>query len=108
MKDKIKYMLADLRHLTISPRRYTSSPVTGEDGWSKVIRGYGNTEKRIQSSNHRWYVIEFDDGHEELAFLRVLRGGLFSGKCPAIYRGFLPGRIDFVTFSHVKDIRPAF
>lgn len=108
-KQDIKNIFADLRHVTIFPSRYKSLRGKGADYWSGVMREYCNTQKRIDASDFRWYVIEFMDGHKELAYLRVLRDGFFSGKAPAIYRGMLiPRRIDYVTFSHIDRVRLAF
>ena len=106
-KQEFKNVLADLRHFTLFPRKY-SSPKMGADYWREILRRYGNTEKRIESSDFRWYVIEYKDGHKELAYLRVLQNGFFSGLAPAIYRGLFPRRIDYVTFSNIDRIRLAF
>lgn len=77
--------------------------------WRAEIRRYGNAEKRILSSDFHWYVLEFKDGRKKLAYLRVLQGGLLSGLAPAIYRGrIIPHRIDYVTFSRIKEIKLAF
>ena len=108
MKDTIKHILADLRYVTIVPRRYVTPAGLGEAYWGGVIERYRDAERRIETTHHRWYVIEFKDGHKELARLRVLQGGLFTGKFPAIYRGFIPRRVTYSTFSHVKDFRLAF
>lgn len=108
-KQDIKNFFADLRHFTLIPARYKDLPGQGAEYWSGVTRKYCNIEKRISASDFRWYVIEFLDGHQELAYLRVLQDGFFSGKAPAIYRGMIiPRRIDYVTFSHIIQIRLAF
>lgn len=101
--------LADLRYLTLFPRRYREAVKHSADYWRAEIRRYANTEKRIECTDYQWYVLEFKDGHKELARLRVLQGGLFSGYAPAIYRGLvIPRRIGFVTFAHIENIRLAF
>ena len=108
-KQDIKNIFSHLRHFTLFPSRYKDLPGKGAEYWSGVMRKYFNTEKRINASDFRWYVIEYLDGHKELAYLRVLSNGLLSGKAPAIYRGrVIPHRIDYVTFSHVDRIRLAF
>ena len=108
-KQDIKNFFSDLRYFTLIPSRYKDLPGKGAEYWSGVMRKYFNTEKRINASSFRWYVIEYLDGHKELAYLRVLSNGLLSGKAPAIYRGMvIPHRIDYVTFSHVDRIRLAF
>ena len=108
-KQDIKNIFADLRHFTLFHARYKTGLGHGSEYWQGVYRKYGNAEKRISSSCFRWYIIEYHDGHKELARLRVLKDGMFSGKVPAIYRGVvIPRRIDFVTFSHVDKIRLAF
>ena len=99
----------DLRYFTLRGRRYRTSAGSGKDQWRDVIRRYGNAEKRLQGSSSYWHVIEYKDGHKELAHLRVLQNGLFSGLTPAIYRGLVfPHRIDYVTFSNIERIRLAF
>ena len=108
-KQDIRILLADLRHVTIFPARCKTLLGKGSDYWLGVMRKYCNAEKRIDASAFRWFVLEFLDGHSELAYLRVLRDGLFSGKTPAIYRGLvIPRRVDFVAFSHICRIRQAF
>ena len=107
-RQEIKFIASELRRLTLFPRRY-SSPRMGADYWREVLRRYGNAEKRIQASESSWYVIRYVDGHEELARLRVLKDGLFSGHAPAIYRGaVIPRMVNYVTFSNVDRIRIAF
>lgn len=106
---KITDILGDLRYFTLTPGRHEKEYGRGEDYWRSEIRRYGNAEKRIQCSDIRWYVLEFKDGKRELAYLRVLQGGFFSGLTPAIYRGcIIPRRIDFGTFSNIERIRFAF
>ena len=108
-KQYIKNILGDLRYLTLIPSRHRTPTGMGADFWSGVMRKYCNQQKRINASDFRWYVIEFKDGRKELAYLRVLRDGFFSGKAPAIYRGmFIPHRIDYITFSHIDRVRLAF
>lgn len=108
-KQDFKNILGDLRYFTLIPSRYKNLLGKGADYWSGVMRKYCNQEKKINCSDFRWYVIEYMDGHKELAYLRVLSNGLFSGKAPAIYRGMIiPHRIDYVTFSHIDRIRLAF
>jgi len=109
MKNELRNIFSDLRYFTLRPRRIRIAPRLGEDGWREELRRYGNAEKRILSSDFRWYVLEFKDGKKELAYLRVLQGGLLSGLSPAIYRGcIIPRRIDYVTFSGIGRIRLAF
>ena len=106
---KLLDYLGDLRFITLTRARYKTARGKGEDYWRSEIRRYGNIEKRILSSDYRWYVLEFSDGRKELAYLRVLQGGFFSGLAPAIYRGrIIPHRIDYVTFSNITNIRLAF
>ena len=106
---EIKNCLADLRHLTLFPRRYKTPQGRGPEYWDDVVRRYKNYEKVILSSDWHWRVLEFDDGHCELADLRVLQNGFFSGHQSAIYRGLvIPRRIGYGTWSHVKSIRLAF
>lgn len=102
-------MLADLRHLTLFPRKYKVLPEKGCEYWSRVGREYSNVEKQLDSCDYHWYVLGFSDGHQELTYLRVLQGGLFSGYASAIYRGLLfPRRIGRITFAHIENIRLAF
>lgn len=102
-------MVADLRHLTIFPRKYTAPKKKAADYWTGIVKEYKNTEKVLDSSDFHWRVLEFADGHKELAYLRVLQGGLLSGYSSAIYRGLvIPRRIDYVTFSNIDRIRLAF
>lgn len=109
MKTDIKDIIKDILHVTLRPRRYATPQGRTDDWWRGVMRRYANTEKRIESSSSKWYVILYDDGRLETARLRVLHGGLISGISPAIYRGMLiPRRIGYGTFSHVKDLWLAF
>lgn len=108
-KQEFKNMLADLRYLTIFPRKYRASGVRPADYWNTVVKEYKNTEKLLESSDFRWRVLEFKDGHKELAYLRVLQGGLLSGQASAIYRGLVfPRRVDYPTFAEIDLIRLAF
>ena len=109
MNQTLLRLIGDLRYLTLFHRRYKTTRGEGGDYWRSEIRRYGDAEKRILCASTCWHVIEFKDGHKELAYLRVLRDGFFSGKGPAIYRGrFIPRRIGFATFSNITDIRLAF
>lgn len=106
---KLLDYLGDLRFITLTRARYKTARGKGEDYWRSELRRYGNMEKRLLASDYRWYVLEFKDGHRELAYLRVLQGGFFSGLSPAIYRGcIIPHRIDYITFSNITKIRLAF
>lgn len=109
MKTDRKTIVGDLLRITLFPRRYGTPRGRTDEWWRGVMRRYGNAEKDIESRPWSWYVISYDDGREETARLRVLHGGLVSGISPAIYRGaVIPRRIGFGTFSHVREIRPAF
>jgi hypothetical protein len=109
MKATLLRLIGDLRYLTLSHRRYKTCAPVGADEGQALIRRYGNAEKRILCASSCWHVIGFKDGHKELAYLRVLRDGFFSGKGPAIYRGrFIPHRIDLATFHNISNIRLAF
>ena len=99
----------DLRYIKLYRKQYPAKQGMDDDYWRDVMRRYGNFEKKIKGGYHRWYVIEFKDGRKELAYLRVLQNGLFSGMASAIYRGLLyPHRITHVQFDAMKDIRVAF
>ena len=101
--------LRDLLCYTPFPKRYATPQGKSSRYWSKVMRRYGNTIKQIESSDYHWRIITYKDGRRELAYLRVLQGGLFSGLYPAIYRGLIiPHRIGYGTFSHITNIRLAF
>jgi len=109
MKDDIKNMMNDFRHITLFPRRYRSPRGKSEEWWRGVMKRYFNAEKRIDSCDYQWYVLQFEDGHLETTRLRVLQGGIFSGFSPAIYRGMvIPRLVDFATFSRIKDFWLAF
>lgn len=108
-KQDIQNIMADLRYLTLFPRKYRTPRGRAADYWRGVSRSYGNAQKVIETSDYHWRVIEYRDGHRELTYLRVLKGGLLSGLYPAIYRGLIiPRRIGIATFSQVRDITPAF
>ena len=108
-KQQFKRILADLRYLTLLPARYRAHVKKGADYWHDVVKDYKNTEKVLLSSDFRWRILEFKDGHRELAYIRVLQGGFFSGYASAIYRGLLiPRRIDYPTFDHIERILLAF
>ena len=109
MRDQMKRIASDLRLLVLFPKRYGVAGRRDAEFWRRALQSYGDLEKRLLASGYRWRVITYDDGHRELARLRVLSGGVFSGRYPAIYRGVLiPQRIDIVTFTRIKDIRIAF
>lgn len=104
-----KILMDDLRKLTLFPRRYSCQQERDHAYWMEVGRRYSATMHSLVCSWGHWRVIEYTDGHEELAYIRVLRGGFLSGMYPAIYRGtIIPHMIDYVTFSHIKRIRHAF
>jgi len=104
----MKDLLSDLRHFTLFPRRYPALRGMGHDFWAGVVRRYRNAEKEIADADSPWFVIEWRDGGQELAFLRVLKGGFLSGRYPAIYRGFWPRRLSYSDFSRIEAIRAAF
>jgi hypothetical protein len=109
MKERLKDIIGDLRLLVLFPKRYVARGTHDGAYWRGMTQVYGDMEKRLLSSGYRWRVITYDDGHRELAYLRVLQGGMLSGKYPAIYRGLaIPRRISLETFSRIKDIRIAF
>lgn len=103
------YCLADLRCLFVLPKRYKTPIGKPLSYWMDVSRRYGNMMKKLDGCDYRWHIISYDDGRRELAYLRVLQDGFFSGACPSIYKGMvIPRRIGYGTFSHIKDIRLAF
>ena len=109
MKEQMKRIASDLRLLVLFPKRYEVRGSHGADFWRRALQSYGDLEKRLLSTGYRWRVITYDDGHRETAYLRVLSGGVMSGKYPAVYRGLvIPRRIDLETFTRIKDIRIAF
>lgn len=102
-------IFADLRHVKLYRKRYPVPQGKGDDYWRDVMRRYGNLEKELRGRFFRWHVIEYKDGRKELAYLRVLQNGVFSGLAPAIYRGILiPHRVTFPQFDAMKEIRLAF
>lgn len=106
-KEELTSFLQDIRHLALVPRRYEKPP--NWVSWGNVQRKYGNAKKMLLSSDYRWRIITYDDGSKELAYLRVLKDGIFSGMYPAIYRGaIIPRMLDIVTFSHIRCIELAF
>ena len=99
----------DLRYVKLYRKQYPVPQGMSDDYWRDVMRRYGNFEKEIKGGYYRWYVIEFKDGRKELAYLRVLQNGIFSGMRPAIYRGLLfPHRVTHAQFDAMKDISVAF
>lgn len=107
-KELIKHYWADLRCITLFPKRYNALPA-GPVDWRKVSRDYGNLQKRIGSTDYRWYIITYDDGRKVLSYLRELSGGFFTGLQPAIYRGIIvPRLVTNVHFSHIREVRLAF
>ena len=109
MKERLKDILDDLRLLVLFPKRYGVAGRRDAEFWRRALQSYGDLEKRLLSSGYRWRVVTYDDGHRELAYLRVSSGGVMSGRYPAIYRGVLiPQRVDIATFTRIKDIRIAF
>lgn len=108
MKATIKNILSSLRCARLFPRRYDTPQGLKMDYWGEVLREYGNMEKYILGHSSHWFIVEYKDGNKELAYLRVLKGGMLSGKYPAIYRGFIPRMVIYGTFCHYKSVRPAF
>lgn len=109
MKERLKDILDDLRLLVLFPKRYEVRGSHGADFWRRALQSYGDLEKRLLASGYRWRVVTYDDGYRELAYLRVLKGGVMSGKYPAVYRGLvIPRRIDLETFTRIKEIGIAF
>ena len=108
-RDELKYILQDLRNFKLFPKRYKTTTGKSAGYWSHVHRAYGNFKKRVGNSGWHWYVGTYKDGRKELAYLRVLQNGIFSGLASAIYRGILiPHRISFAQFDAMKNIRVAF
>lgn len=108
-KQEFKNFLSDLRLLVLFPKRYGVRGTRGPEFWRNAVQSYGDFCKRLEESAFAWRVITYDDGHEELARLRVLKGGMFSGKYPAVYRGaVIPRRITLETWARIKEIRVAF
>ena len=103
------YIINDLLRFKPFRKRYETERGRDSGYWSGVARRYSSALALVESLPWRWYVIAYRDGREELAYLRVLNGGLFTGKRPAIYRGaIIPHRICLGTFAHVKELRIAF
>lgn len=108
-KTELSYIIEDIKHLTLFPQRYNAPKGRDEKYWRGVSRSYGNCQKALETSDYRWRMIEYRDGHKELAYLRVLHGGILSGMYPAIYRGLIiPRRIGIGTFANIKEITLAF
>ena len=108
-KEDLKYILDDLRHITLFPRRYETRQGMDAEYWREVGHRMSQVEKRVDCCPWHWYVIEYKDGHKETTRLRVLKGGFFSGMYPALYRGAIYPRMVIIgTFDHIKDIRLAF
>ena len=106
---QIVHTIKDLRYVKLYRKQYPAEKGKSEDYWRNVVRRYGNAVKEIKCGYYHWYVIEFKDGRKELAYLRVLQNGLFSGMRAAIYRGLLfPHIITHVQFDAMKDISLAF
>ena len=106
---QIVHTIEDLRYVKLYRKQYPVPQGKGEEYWRDVMRRYGNRMKEIRDGYYHWYVIEFKDGRKELAYLRVLHNGLFSGMCPAIYRGLLfPHLVRHAQFDAMKEIRLAF
>ena len=109
MNTKFNTILSDLMLLRVFPRRYGTPIGRGNEYWMEVSADYADYEKKLLASDFRWKVITYDDGREELAYLRVLKGGMLSGIYPAIYRGLIiPRRIELGTWARIKKIRTAF
>lgn len=108
-REELSYRLADLRCLFVLPKRYKTPQGKPLSYWTDVSRRYGNTMKAINGCDYRWYIVSYDDHRRELAYLRVLKDGFFSGAYQSIYKGIvIPRRIGYGTFAHITDIRLAF
>lgn len=106
----------DLKYLRILPKRYARpfdtipSDIEGRaQYWRAVSRRYGNEVKRLTCTDYHWHIITYKDGRKELAYLRAIKGGLFGGMTPAMFRGIvIPRKVSLMTFSCIKHIRFAF
>ena len=106
---QIVHTIEDLRYVKLYRKQYPAPQGMGEDYWRGVVRRYGNFQKQLGKGCGDWYVIEFKDGRKELAYLRVLQNGIFSGMRPALYRGLLfPHIVTHVQFDAMKSISLAF
>lgn len=106
---QIVHTIEDMRYIKLYRKQYPVPQGKSDDYWRDVVRRYGNVEKKIKCGFYHWYVIEFKDGRKELAYLRVLQNGLFSGMRSAIYRGILfPHKVSHAQFDAMKDISVAF
>lgn len=109
-------ILNDLRYYHIFPKRYAQpldavpSDARGRARyWRAVSKRYGDEEKRLSCTDYHWHIITYKDGRKELAYLRSLKGGLFGGGTPAIFRGILiPRKMSHTTYSCIENIRLAF
>ena len=105
----IKHFFADLRYLTLFPRRYEARPGMTHADWKDLRAHYAGDMKKLANTHYRWRVITYDDGHKELVYLRVLRGGIVSGGYPGIYRGIIiPRLVKYATYSRMVESRIAF
>ena len=106
-KDELKYILQDLRHFKLFPKRYKTTTGKSAGYWSHVHRAYGNFKKRVGNSGWHWYVVTYKDGRKELAYFRVWRFVLPHGG--RLCRGLIFPRYWSVRkYEHTKKIELAF
>ena len=113
--ESIKQVWHDLRCFKLFPKSRGTPQAQAKTRrrrthyWNSVAREYSNWRKRLSSTDFRWFVITYKDGTQELAYIRLRKGGILSGMRTDAYRGILiPRRLGAVWYSQVKDIRIAF
>lgn len=105
--DNLKYILRDLRYLTLFPKKYPVPEGKGDEYWREVRRRRNEMKKVLRGTDCHWHIIEYNDGHKELTYLSCHAWGIFGAS--AIYRGLLfPRIVDFVDFANIKRIYTAF
>ena len=111
MDNQSRSRWADLRYLTLFPKRYGSPQGLSADEWKVIIKEFSNLHKRMRSTGYRWYVITFKDGRKELSYLKVRTGGIYSSdyfRGGVLCRGIIPRRWHVTQYAHVESIRVAF
>lgn len=111
MDNQSRSRWADLRYLTLFPKRYGTPQGLSADDWHKLNREFGNLRKKMSGTDNRWYVITFKDGRKELSYIKVRSEGIYHNdyvRGGVLCRGIIPRRWLVTEYANVAGIKIAF
>lgn len=101
-KEYYKSILHDIGCFTLFPRWVSPTSFTDFDErqryWSRMRKREGAIAKKVGGTYYHWWIITYEDGKEELAYLTQKKGLVKRG---IIFRRRIP-------YWAIKDIRIAF